>query len=60
MKKIVAVLLSLLFMSGVFAQEKIQDEVKTVVSEGKAIIKLEMANRLGQKILKAKFKLVVK
>lgn len=56
MKKIVAILLSLLFISGAFAQEKIQDEVKTVVSEGKTIFKLEMANRLGQKIFKAKYK----
>lgn len=56
MKKIVATLLSLLFMTGAFAQEKIQDEVKTVVSEGKIIFKLEMANRLGQKIFKAKYK----
>ncbi len=56
MKNLFFTLLALLMISHVFAQEKLQDQVKPVIAEGKAIYKLEMANRLGQKLFSAKYK----
>jgi hypothetical protein len=56
MKKLFFTLLSVLMIGNAMAQDKLQDEVKPVITEGKAIYELEMANRVGNNLFKSSYK----
>ncbi len=56
MKTFLFTILSILVLGSASAQDKLQGEVKPIIAEGKAIYRLEMANRIGSKLFNAAYK----